>query len=273
MEQKPGKTDKAKLIHLSLQSLALFLITYYISYFISGLSVLYIAYDFDIPAILYKNTVVYAVDETDKVWTSDAIISIFMATPVSSFVVSIVTIFIFMVTKRKSAIFLYACIWMFLQAFNMSFGLLSENLITQTGLIRVAYQMGIKTAMMMITFGLSVFLMIKSGIFTAKLFYAHCDPSLIQLSSGKITSSIGFFFIPWFVGNLIIFLLAGDDLDTKDFILSGFMMVLLLPALFVSKPKNHQKFEVHSNPTLPLIFLAVVSTIISYYLLHKGISF
>jgi len=273
MEQSSGKKTKTKLVHLSLQSLAFFLITYYVSYFISGLSVLYIAYDFDIPATLYKNSVQYAVDETSKVWTSDATTSILMATPVSSFVVSIVSIFIFMVIRRKGALFLYACIWLFLQAFNMSFGLISENIITQTGLVRVANQMGIKTAMMMITIGISVFLMIKSGVFISKLFYAHCDTELLSRRSGKTATSLAFFFVPWFAGSLTILLLAGEDLDIKDFILSGFMMVLLLPALFVRKPENHQRFPVTFTSTLPLMILASIATLISYYLLHKGISF
>ncbi|MDP2238154.1 MAG: hypothetical protein Q8J88_17130 [Bacteroidales bacterium] len=273
MDETTLKTNKTKYLILSVQSLSLFLITYYLAYFISGLSVLYIAYDFDIPARLYINNIHFGLSDDSPLWTSDATISVFMATPVSSFVVGIVSIFIFMIKKKKTALYLFASIWIFLQAFNMTFGLLSENLITQTGLIKVAQEMGLRSIMIILTIGLSLFFLVKSGILAAKLFYTHLDCNFISEKSIRGKLAFYFFFLPWMAGSVIIIFLAGESVDKKDFIMAGFMLLLLLPSLFVSPPKQKELIYINKKPALILPFLALLVIVASGIILKDGISF
>jgi len=273
MDETTYKTNKTKYLILSVQSLSLFLITYYLAYFISGLSVLYIAYDFDVPARLYINNIFFDLPDNSPLWTSDATISVFMATPVSSFVVGIVSIFAFMFKKKKTALFLFASIWMFLQAFNMTFGLLSENLITSTGLIRVAQEMGLRSIMIILTIGVSLFFLMKSGILAAKLFYAHLDSQFVSEKSNRAKLAFYFFFLPWVAGSGIIIFLAGESVDKKDFIMAGFMLLLLLPAFFVLPPKQKELISINKKPALILPLLALLVIISSGIILKNGISF
>lgn len=273
MDETTYKTNKTKYLILSVQSLSLFLITFYLSYFITGLSVLYIAYDFDIPARLYINNIFFDLPDNSPLWTSDATISVFMATPVSGFVVGILSIFFFIIKKKKTALFLFASIWMFLQAFNLTFGLLSENLITSTGLIRVAQEMGLRSIMIILTIGVSLFFLVKSGILAAKLFYAHLDCQFISEKSIRGKLAFYFFFLPWMAGSGIIIFLAGESVDKKDFIMAGFMLLLLIPSLFVVPPKQKELIHIGKKPAMILPVLALLIIVCSKFILRSGISF
>ncbi|PKP52400.1 MAG: hypothetical protein CVT92_09170 [Bacteroidetes bacterium HGW-Bacteroidetes-1] len=273
MAEKEGKSEKVQYLNLTVQSLSLFLISYYLLYLISGLSVLYISYDFDIPARLYINKLHFDLPDDSPLWTTDAIISILMVTPVSSFVLGILIIFIFMIAQQRKTWMLFISIWLFLQAFNLTFGLLIENLITQTGLVKVAREMKIKSPMMILTVGISVFLLIKSGIFAAKFLYSHLEEHLVATKRTRKITALYFFFIPWLIGSGIILSFTGNSLEIKDLMLTGFMLVLLLPSFFVNSPEIRKSFIFNNKVTIILVLVAISISFAFYNILKDGISF
>lgn len=272
MEQAESPRQIRQDLKLGLQSFAIFLISYHILYLISGLSVLYIAYDFDIPAQLFLNKIVFSLEDTDHRWTNDAIISILMATPVISFVMGITAVLSFLVVPAKKAIHLYFVIWFFLLAFNMTFGLLSENILSQTGLIRVAQTMGIHPVMLTVTVGVSFFLMVKSGIFSGKLFYHHhCKPQ--HNTALRLQKGIFFFLLPWLLGNGIILLTERKTIETKDFVLTLFMLLLIVPAVLAPAPENAQQQFGRPKALMMLLAMAAAVVFSAYQLLQHGLSF
>ncbi|MCC7318852.1 MAG: hypothetical protein IT219_09995 [Bacteroidales bacterium] len=273
MEKADRKKERQENINLALQSLSIFLISYYLLYFISGLSVLYIAYDLDIPARLFINKMVFYLPDDGALWTSDAVISILMATPVSSFITGIIVLFIFFVVARKNAVMLSFSLWLFLQAFNMTFGLLSENILSQTGLVRVANVMGLEQIMLILTVGVSFFFLIKSGMLAGKLFFGHLENIELMTSRQKMIKAVYFFIFPWLIGSSIVILLSWQTAEKKDFILSAFMLFLLIPALLTPLPP--QRTPLHfSQKITPWIFLfAIVVSLFTLLLLRHGISF
>lgn len=274
MEQKREKTQVCNLTLLTLQSLALFMFTYYASFLLAGLAVLYIAYDFDIQATLFFNHIIFQTPDESPLWTTDAIISVMMATPVSSFVLVILSIFIFMLIRQKNSILLYASVWLFLQAFNHTFGLLSENLITQSGLIIVAREMGIKSLALIMTVGVSIFFLIKSGVFSAKMIYAHTQKDCITPKKSKIKFAFFVFILPWLIGSSFILVLSDEITQLRDLILTCFMLILLLPAFFVNIPEAQKTpFKPHAVSVGLTISFTIIFLISIYYFLPKGISY
>lgn len=273
MEKAGRKKERQGNLNLALQSLSIFLISYYLLYAISGLSVLYIAYDLDIPTRLFLNKIVFYLPDDSPLWTSDAIISILMATPVSSFIVGIAVLFLFLIITQKNALMLHFSLWLFLQAFNMTFGLLSENILSHTGLVRVADVMGLERIMLILTVGMSFFFMIKSGMLAGKLFFGHLENIEQMTPKQKTTKAVYFFIIPWLIGSSVVILLSSQTIEKKDFILSAFMLFLLIPSLFTKTPPRRTPLRFSQKITPWILLIAAITTSFAYFILTKGISF
>lgn len=270
MEEK-GKPDKRKEFLISgLLSLSLFLITYFAVVFLTGLSELYIAYDFDIPATLYLKGAVFHIPDNDPRWTRDALTSVLLATPVSSFVLSMGAVFVFIARRNKTQMMLYTSIWLLLQSFNMTFGLISENLITQTGLARVAELQGLGQSALIVTVGLAFYLMLQFGAFTARLLLAHGGPTFRK---HRYLAVLIFFILPWLIGNTIVLIIGGPHIGLKDWLVKTMMLVMLLPAFFVRIPDEEptSKSPLHLIIVLPIVSIAAVW--LSTMVLRQGISF
>jgi len=263
------KLSYAVYLNLGLQSLAVFIICYYLLYLFTGLAVLYISYDFDIPAILYLDKITFLIDESSPLWTSDAMISILLARPISSFLVGFIAIASFILIVRKHTLHLFFSLWLFLLAFNMTFGLFSENIITQTGLIHVAQTMGIHSITLIFLVGLSLFLMIKAGLFSGKLLYSHCCTGAVS-SREKILFGGSYLLFPWLAGSGIILVITGTKVEFKNIAMIIFMLVLIIPAMIAKAPcKEKIKMPV-SNLLIWLIPLAAITTVATVLFLKNG---
>ncbi|HMM11096.1 MAG TPA: hypothetical protein PKE03_03270 [Bacteroidales bacterium] len=270
MEKNGNPEKRQEFLKVSLLSVSLFLITYFVVVFITGLSELYIAYDFDIPATLCLKGTSFHISDSDPLWTRDALTSILLATPVSSFVISMGAVFMFIVRKQKTEILLYTSIWLLLQSFNMTFGLISENLITQSGVSRVAELQGLGRSAIIISVGLAFYLMFQFGAFTARLLLAHGSATFRE---HRYTTVIAFFILPWFFGNLILLALIFPDIGLKDFLVKLMMLIMLLPAFFVRLPNQEPTKKSSANLLIILPLLSLVVTWISVAALQKCISF
>lgn len=273
MEENSIKKEYRQNLILGLESLSVFLISFYLLYIVSGLSVLYISWDFDIPATLFLNHIHFQVPDHSKLWTTDAIISILMATPVSSFIAGIAAVFIFLIFPKKSRILLYFSLWIFLQAFNTTFGLLSENILSQTGLVRVAREMKLETAMLFLTVAMSIFFMIKSGQLAGKLFFSHLEGIGKMTASERYFKACIFFLFPWLAGSILILFISEQAIKSRETILITFMLFLLLPAVFTKIPVRQTPIISgrQFNWLLPLTSVAFILT--TYSILRNGFSF
>lgn len=248
-KKRASFTLSKQLIASFIYSLSSFLAAYLFVYLISGISVLYIAYDLDVPAKLFINSIGLGLDKLSKPLTNDIVISIFMAKPVSNFIMAITALFLFMFIKRKTYWLQLFLIWIFLHGFNLTFGLVSEDLLLKTGLSNVAAVMELREIMLILTIGISLFFLVKAGTLVGKLFYAH----IYHPTATKKDWLSGFgchFLFPWAVGSIIILSLSFPHNILKDFLLRLSILISLLPIIFVKKPltkkflatKNHRLF-------------------------------
>jgi hypothetical protein len=270
MEEEGNTVQGKEFLKTILLSTSLFLITYFAVVFITGLSELYIAYDFDIPATLFLNGTQFHIPDTDALWTRDALTSILLATPVSSFVLGMGAVFLFMVCGSKTQTMLYVTIWLLLQSFNMTLGLISENLITQSGVARVAKLQGLGTSALIVITGMALYFMFQFGAFIARLLLAHGG---ISIRRHRYLGVVSFFFIPWFIGNSIILLFNYPNIGHKEIFIKIMMIVMLLPSFIIKMPEYE---EIKKSPVHHLIAFIVVSFVVTWFsvmILRQGISF
>lgn len=245
-----------------IHSLSSFLAAYLFVYFLSGMSVLYIAYDLDVPAKLFVNSIDFGLDKLSKPLTDDIVISIFMAQPVSSFIMGVIAIFLFMFIKRKTYWLQLFLMWLFLHGFNLTFGLASEDLLLKTGLFNVAAVMEIQQVMLILTIGISLFFLVKAGTLVGKLFYAKIYQP-VNSSGSRFSGFAYHFLLPWIVGSLIILSLSLMHNSLKDILLRLSILVSLIPIAFVKIPVAKKL----PTTTIPKLFSALSFLIITLGLL------
>ncbi len=273
MHSKKGNNSTERYyLSLFLHSLSFFVLSYLIIYVVSGISTLYIAYDMDIPARLFPSEIRFGIADESPLWTFDAIVSVYMAAPLASLAVGVAGLAVYQFVRHISVPFLFIVIWLFLHAFNQTFGLVSEDLITQTGLTRVAKTMGIDDFLLVLTIGISLFFLFKSGLFAARLFYLHTPEKFIENSKNRIKLLMFAFYLPWFFGTAILFGLAWPGVIAKELILALFMLFILLCMLLV-KPNARADKRPFSKPlSWQNIFFPVlmVAALLLFILLLKG---
>lgn len=255
--KEKGNQSSANYFHIFLQSTAFFLASYLMIYFLSGISLLYIAFDLDIPAKLFTNYVHFGIGQEDALWTTDAIVSVFMSQPVSSFVAGIVALVIYQLYENPPFSGVAMLIWLFLHGFNLTFGLLAEDLIMQTGLARVANVLGLELAVIVLTVGIAVFFLWKAGTFAAKMYYLDVETESTS-EKAKFMHYWSFFLLPYFAGNFVIMLISWQTLAAKDFLIFAFMFICLLPPLFYRQQKEEKKYQsVKPNIKTTFFYLSI----------------
>ncbi len=241
MQVKEGsKQSSITYLHIFLQSTAFYVASYLFIYVIAAFALLYISFDLDIPAKVFTNHVKFGINDSSNLWTTDAIVSVFLSQPVSSFFVGIAALMIYQFYKNPPFGGIALLLWLFLHGFNLSFGLLAEDLMMQTGLARVANVLGLELAVIVLTVGISVFFLWKAGSFATKMYFLEIDTAA-QSKPSKIWHFLSFFLLPYLVGTGILLLISFQTIAVKDILVFSFMLICLLPALFFKPQQNAKK--------------------------------
>ncbi|MDA3944247.1 MAG: hypothetical protein PF694_12000 [Bacteroidetes bacterium] len=273
-QSQKEKSQSSKIVFSAfLQSLSSFMLAYLTIYLFSGIGILYIAYDMDIPASLQLNKITFGIPFDSPLWTKDAIVSVFMAQPVSSFIMGTISILLLLLIKPKQFWLQLFFIWFFLHGFNFTFGVLSEDILLQRGLFRVATVMDIRQVMLILTIGISLFFLIKAGSLAGKLLYSK----VFQLyAENRHTRELNFLlviFLPYLLGSLLILLITLGKNDLKDYLLKIAMFVSLTPIIFAQISNNLIKSD-KKKPKLitgiPLFAFSLIAIGFFYSWLRNG---
>lgn len=266
----PGKA-----VWLFLNSLSLFLIAYIIIYVVSGLSTLYIAYDMDIPAKMFPKSVVFDLADDSPLWTTDAIVSVFMATPFVCLMMGLASLMVYQHIPRMTTSILFFLIWLFLHAFNLSFGLFSEDLIMGQGVARVADIFGFNLAVSVVSIGFSSYFLIRAGNFAGKMLANSMNMKLIDTFKRRAAVWFWSFLLPWIIGGSFLLLSDYEHIAAKELILLGFLLLIILPIPFVRHmPTAQDQVCVIPNKLNIIVNVLVAGTsyLALHYFLGEGIS-
>lgn len=278
MEDSAWQTDLSlgRSAMLFLHSLSVFVLAYLMVYFISGVSMLYIAYDLDIPARLFPSHTVFYLPSESPLWTTDSIVSVYLAPPVACLFIGLFALLVYQFLPRVNTSILFFVLWTFLHAFNRSFGTISEDLILKTDIHRVAAVFGFHKAIMVISIGFSLFFLLKAGIFSGKLLFHHFPAARSHTFNNRLKIWFTAMFIPFLAGIGLFLLRDLGSVSVKDWILYGFLLLMILPIPF-TRPKPQTDDAECIVPSITQLLINIILAAIAFVaftsFLHDGISF
>jgi len=238
MNQLPANgLSQSRLFWLLFNSMALSVMAYVFVYIVSGFSTLYIAWDMDVPGRLFTRHIEFEVPHDSPLWTTDTIVSVFLASPFSCLFIGLISLAVYQLIRRVSVSVLLFLIWMFLHSFNLSFGLISEDLLLGEGIARVADAFGFDLAIVTLAIGFSTYILIRSGMFAGKLFFNHLHEPLSDSFSKRLKLWFWTFFLPWLGSSLLFLLRDFAGITPKYLVLSAFLFLAISPIPFVKSDK------------------------------------
>jgi len=229
--------SRKRLLWLLINSLALSVMAYVFVYIVSGFSTLYIAWDMDVPGRLFTRHIEFSVPYDSPLWTNDTIVSVFLASPFSCLFIGLISLAVYQLIPRVSISSLLFLAWMFLHAFNLSFGLISEDLLLGEGIARVADAFGFDLAVVTLAIGFSTYFLIRSGMFAGRLFYNHLHLPLSDSFGKRLKLWFWCFFLPWFGSSLLFLLRDFSGIKPKDLVLTALLFLAIAAIPFVRPDK------------------------------------
>ncbi len=227
----------AELITNFLSSIITGAFGFWLVYLLQGLIKLYFSYDFDIVAKFTMQGVQFATPDNDPLWTRDAIVTVFLAPSIFFFFGGLFFLFLLGMVKRKSPTLLFFFLWADILFNGSAYGIIIEQGVAHSGLYRVAEALNVGLVPLIIAVSVSIYFLYLTGIITAKLIFLNADES--WKSNGRLKLSLFFiFFLLPFLLNLILFIFYGE-IKTAQIITFGLSLIVILPVLWTSPPKNN----------------------------------
>ncbi len=275
MQKSANNATAITYLQLYVVSASSYVLAYLLLYLVNGISTLYIAYDMDVPAMLFTGETRFLIPDESPLWSRDAIISVFMTAPLVSFVVGVLALVVYQLFGKMNGPLFFLVIWLFLHGFNMTFGLVTEDLITQTGLTRVAQTLGLHQFALVLTIGVSLYFLFQAGKFTGQLTGIHTPVGMMDSKAKRLKLFASAFFLPWLGGSLFIIGISSENELIKNLILSLFML-FMLSCMFFAKTRIYIKkgsiTEVKIWQLLLLPLITAVTIFAVHYLLRDGIA-
>ncbi|MFA5419031.1 MAG: hypothetical protein WC341_11290 [Bacteroidales bacterium] len=233
MNPKHDKGGLTLLIQLFAISLLTALTSYVVLFFISGYSSLYFAYDFDILARMGMNGVVFQTPSTDAKWTFDALVTIYLSKPLTSFFVGLLAILLLMFIYQKSTTWLYFLLWTAIWGFNGSIGSLIDDAIFGENTYAVAKAMDFSFPVLLVSGVMATYFMYMVGVIVARLYFVYLRnaPSYQSKERAKwITTTI---LLPWMILGMISYLNGLSESSWLSLVKNMTAIILIIPMYFI----------------------------------------
>jgi len=245
-------------------------------FLISGITVLYFSYDFNIRAILTFSGAVFQTPASSPVWTKDAIITIYLANPILSFFLGLVFMLLFVSVKKKSQSLMFLLFWGMIFSFSNAFGIFVEEGIAKSGTYRVSEIMQFGDVILVISVILAVYFLYVIGLMTGKLLILSIGENWKQHQKPKLNYYLVSFVIPWIMSLAFFAYIGRYKIIVSQLIIYALGCILLLPVLWTQAPRKESlNLEVVSS----LNFLDAVAAVLMFFgswliysFLHRGIT-
>lgn len=271
-----AKNKSIKNAEIILISTCCFMLSYILIYILSGLTILYFAYDFDIKATLFFNQILIDTTTDSTKWTNDAITSIFIAQPICCLLIGFISLCCFHFTKKKSIIAFSLVIWLIIIGFTKGFSIIFNDYIFHSGLTLVADIMGFKSIANILILFFSMLFLLKLGQFIGKVFSIHIGSELFQTKSKRMLLLLNYFLIPCLLGSAIFLFCVDSHSFFKQLIFTVLGIIVLIPVFFTKPSKKSQpiSFQYESIcKTAIFLLCTIVFFVLIFFTLKGGIQF
>jgi hypothetical protein len=213
---------------IALNSSLLFLLSYLLTYTINLVTTGIVAISFNIPVVVYFNTVDFLIRGND--WTSDAVIAVFSSGPLVALLISITLIILYLSVSAETGMLRLLVVWMLFHELTRFFGEMLTGAIMEHGFgYVIQYLFIMDTGKLIITIFASI-AMFSFGLIFARLFLFTANIYFNDLRSGfRDRFIVSQFFIPFFIGNILIFIIKLPEISLFDMATNASMALLLIP--------------------------------------------
>ena len=262
-------------VQLLLISLFSALFAYTIIYFLTNMTSLYFAYDFDIPAHFNLYNLTFDIDDASKLWTHDATITLFISRPIAALFMGIISLLALMLVRKKLMSFFFFLMWLTLLAFNNAVGVLADDILAKSGTYHIAILMNFDVSILIVISIIAIYLLIRIGMIVSYIFHASFPNMFYKNQKNRYLLLSLAILVPWLFMFLLPFFSTANDYQTITLLKNSSMLFLLLP-LFTLKP-NKNKFatleKVSQTQKYDLInvILFAIGTWLLYYFMIDGV--
>ncbi len=215
---------------ISLNSILLFLIAYLFIYILNLFITGFTAVLFDIPVAVYYYDVDYLIRGID--WTPDSVAGVFSSGPIAMFVLTLFLLLLYKSVETETGLLRLLLLWMIFHAITRFFGEILVGAIFNKGFgFVILYMFVMDTGKVILTilgfvamFTTGLF-MTRSALYSANIYFND----LLRIYRYKFI--LFQFIIPFFIGNLVIFLVKIPHINYFDLALNASMMLCLIPIL------------------------------------------
>jgi hypothetical protein len=213
---------------ISLNSTAIFLVTYYLLWFFVKLVTALSALAFDISSVIKYDKIEFLIRGSD--WSHDAVQVVFATGPLFALVVTILLLILYGKVIEETGLLRLAVVWLFTHGYVFFFGDMLMGAVFNKGLGYVLmYMFYMDTGKMLLTLSAFIFLilygllMCKFYLFTANSYY-----NFLVLQN-RAPFMLFQFIVPFLAGNLIIMLSKLPHLFFYEAFVNASMIIVLLP--------------------------------------------
>lgn len=218
---------------IGINSLAIFLLSYLLVFFITHLITALSASAFKIRTIIYYFDVEYLMRGYD--WTEDAVIGVFSSGPLFSIFFSLVLLILYINVATENGLLRLFVLWTFCHFFLRFFGDMLVGVLLDEGFgYVIMYLFVMDTGKMIICLFAFMCLFTAGYIMTRYFLYsANCYFNSLNRKN-RMPFILSQFIIPMILGNIIIILLKIPKITLFEILLNASMLLMLIPVLLKS---------------------------------------
>ncbi len=270
-------TDYPKRTYLAIgiNSLAVFLITYLLVYFLSHLITALSASAFGIRTILYYYDVEYLIRGYD--WTDDAVKAVFSSAPLFSLLFALLLLILYLYVAAETGLLRLFVLWAFCHFILRFFGDMFVGVILDEGFgYVIMYLFVMDTGKMILCLFAFICLFTLGYMMTRYFLYSGNSYFNAIRRNNRIRFDLAQFILPMILGNILIILVKIPQITLFEIFLNASMLFLLLPVLLRSI--NLQDLFFDEDPrkvkiVVRYIILAILLGIVFRVVLSIGIKF
>lgn len=239
---KPADYQDATFRVMTLNSLVFYMLGYLIMYIIYLFSTGISANAFQINVNISYYGIEYFMRGND--WSSDAVKGVFSAGPVIILMLSVILMILYIKVSMETGILRLLVIWMFLHGLTRFFGEIMVGAIMTKGFGYVILYLFIMDTGKLIITTFAFVAMFAVGLFLGRILLYSASTYFNELTHVNRLRFIWHqYIIPFFLGNLLIFLIKLPESDPFDIAVNASMILLLIPVVMRSFSINDLYFD------------------------------
>ncbi len=268
-------------IKTMINSLALFLLSFLLVYFVHQFATILAARAFNIPTKLYSYRIDWPLYTYSYLYTRRALIVIFGMGPFFCLLLGIGAYRLFLWLRFRTVFLKTFTLWIAFHAFNFFFGAYVVGVITRTGFIYTSEWLFLSNVLdveeiILMIVALVVLLIV--GYYSTKQFLYASDSAAIIEPKIRIIYILSKIFIPWLAGNLILYIVNIPKNPLELILLYSTSALIVFPIFSNYNTTTMQMFKL---PRVPkkfrigwfYILLTIIIIFATISLLKSGISF